>query len=66
MLDRTGFSEWAFAMMPYGDPWRARRRICHEALTDVRKFDDHQYKYIHRFLSHLLEAPESFMEEADL
>jgi hypothetical protein len=54
--------------MPYGDRWRTRRRLFHEVLnaTTVENFDIHQYKYAHRFLSRLLEAPERFMEEAEL
>ena len=54
--------------MPYGAPWRARRRLCHEALN-VRltdSFDGHQYKYVHRLLSRLLEEPKRFIEELDL
>ena len=55
-------------MMSYGDRWRVRRKLFHEALnaTTTEKFDSHQYKYAHRFLSRLLEAPERFMEEAEL
>ena len=55
-------------MMPYGDRWRVRRKLCHEALNvgPTGKFDSHQYKYTYRFLSRLLEAPESFIQEAEL
>lgn len=54
--------------MPYGDQWRARRRLCHEGLNErlAGSFDSHQYKYTYRFLSRLLEAPDSFFQEAEL
>ena len=55
-------------MMPYGDGWRARRRLAHEVLN-VRlasTFDNHRYKYTYRFLSSLLEAPERFFQEVEL
>ena len=54
--------------MSNGDRWRVRRKLFHEALnaTTTKNFDSHQYKYAHRFLSRLLEAPERFMEEAEL
>ena len=54
--------------MSYGAQWRARRRLCHEALN-VRlagKFNNHQYKYVHRLLLRLLEEPGRFIEELDL
>jgi len=55
-------------MMPYGGQWRARRRLCHEALNErlSGSFDSHQYKYTYRFLSSLLEEPERFMQEVEL
>ena len=55
-------------MMPYGDRWRAYRKLFHEALNvgPARKFDVHQYKSAHRLLSRLLEAPENFMQEVEL
>ena len=55
-------------MMPYGDGWRARRRLSHEVLN-VRlaaSFDNHRHKYMYRFLSCLLEAPERFFQEVEL
>jgi len=54
--------------MPYGAPWRARRRLCHEALNVrlTESFDSHQCKYVHRFLSRLLEEPKRFMQELEL
>ena len=54
--------------MPYGARWRTRRRLCHEVLN-VRltpSFDSHQYKYALHLLSRLLEAPECFLQEAEL
>jgi len=67
-IDRAGTAEWAFVLMPYGDRWRTRRRLCHEVLNGglIGSFDSHRYKYIYRFLSRLLEAPESFFQEAEL
>ena len=55
-------------MMSYGARWRARRRLCHEVLNVrlTESFDDHQYKYVHRFLSRLLEEPKHFMRELEL
>ena len=54
--------------MSYGDRWKTRRKLIHEVLNEklTASFDDHQYKYTYRFLSRLLEAPESFFEEAEL
>ena len=57
-----------FAFMPYGAPWKARRRLFHEVFN-VRlneNFDSHQCKYVHRLLSRLLEEPECFIQELDL
>jgi len=56
-------------MMPYGDRWRARRRLFQEVLPNARlvaSFDNHRYKYTYRFLSRLLEAPETFFQEVEL
>ena len=55
-------------MVPYGSQWRARRRLCHEALNErlSGSFDSHQYKYTCRFLSSLLEEPKHFMQEVEL
>ena len=54
--------------MSYGDRWRTRHRLSHEVLNErlAGSFDDHQYKYTYRLLSRLLEAPESFFQEAEL
>ena len=55
-------------MMSYGAPWRARRRLCQEVLG-VRltgSYDSHQYKYVHRLLSRLLEEPERLVPELEL
>ena len=67
-IDRTGATEWAFAMMPYGTPWRVRRKLCHEVLNGklAESFDDHHYKYVHRLLSCLLEEPKNFIQELNL
>ena len=68
LIDRTGTTEWAFAMMSYGARWRVRRRLCHEVLN-VRltgSFDGHQYKYVHCLLSRLLEEPKRFIRELEL
>lgn len=65
---RSGTPEWAFAMMPYGARWKARRRLCNDVLN-VRmtgEFDSHQYKYACRLLSRLVEAPECFIQELEL
>jgi len=54
--------------MPYGAPWKARRRLFNEVFN-VRlneSFDSHQCKYVHRLLSRLLEEPECFIQELDL
>ena len=61
-------TEWGLAVMSYDAPWRARRRLCQEVL-DVRmtrSYDSHQYKYVHRLLSRLLEEPERFIPELEL
>ena len=54
--------------MSYGARWRARRRLCQEALNvgPTGSFDDHQYKYVHRLLSRLLEEPKNFIREVEL
>ena len=55
-------------LLPSGDRWGARHRLFHEVLNGrlARNFDSHHLKYVHRFLSHLLEVPERFMQEAEL
>ena len=55
-------------MLPYGDRWRARRRLCHEALNVrlARDIEPHQYKQTHRLLARLLDSPECFMHETEL
>ena len=67
-VGRTGVADWALSLLPSGDRWGARRRLFHEVMSGslTRNFDSHHLKYVHRFLSHLLEAPESFMQEAEL
>jgi len=54
--------------MPYGSRWRVRRRLCHEVLNErlSGSFDSHQYKYMHRSLSRLLEEPGRVMQEVEL
>jgi len=67
-VNRTRTGEWVLPLMPYGDEWRARRRLFHEVLG-VRltsSFDNHRYKYTYHFLSGLLEAPERFFQEVEL
>jgi len=61
-------TNWALSLLPSGDRWGARRRLFHKVMNGrlTRNFDSHQLKYVHRFLSHLLEAPESFMQESEL
>ena len=60
--------DWSFGVMSYGAPWRARRRLCNEVLNIklTGSFDSHQYKYVHRLLSRLLEEPTRFIEELEL
>ena len=55
-------------MMPYGERWRVRRRLCHEALNvgTTESFTSYQYRYAYRFLSRLLEEPENFIQETEL
>lgn len=68
IVDRSGATEWALPLMSYGDRWRVRRKLCHEALNGgpTANFDTYRRKYVHRFLSHLLGAPENFMQEVGL
>ena len=55
-------------MMSYGASWRVRRRLFQEVLNAklAKSFDSHQYKYVHRLLSRLLEEPKDFMQELEL
>ena len=55
-------------MMPYGTPWRVRRKLFHEVLNVrlAESFDGYHTKYVHRLLSRLLEEPENFIQELDL
>jgi len=55
-------------VLPSGDRWGTRRKLFQEVMNGrlTRNFDNHNLKYVHRFLSHLLEAPESFMQESEL
>ena len=55
-------------MLPSGDRWGARHRLFHEVMSGrlTRNFDSYHLKYVHRFLSHVLEAPENFLQETEL
>ena len=68
IIGRTGVTDWAISLLPSGDRWWTRRRLFHEVMNGrlTRNFDSLHLKYVHRFLSHLLEAPENFLQEAGL
>jgi len=55
-------------MMSYGARWRVRHRLFQEVLGPklTGSFDDHQSKYVHRFLSRLLEEPKNFIQDLEL
>jgi len=61
-------ADWALPLLPSGDRWGARRKLFHEVLNGrlARNFDSNHLKYVHRFLSRLLEAPENFIQEIEL
>ena len=61
-------TDWALPLLPSGDRWGARHRLFHEVLNGrlARNFDSHHLKCVHRFLSRLLETPESFLQETEL
>ena len=61
-------TDWALSLLPSGDLWGTHRRLFHEVMNGrlTRNFDSLHLKYVHRFLSRLLEAPESFLQETEL
>ncbi|GLB41231.1 putative cytochrome P450 family protein [Lyophyllum shimeji] len=56
---------WNFLtpLLPYGEHWRAHRRIFHQEFnaTACRRFRPDQLNATHRFLQKLLDSPEQFM-----
>lgn len=50
--------------MPYGNPWRIRRRLFkqHFGPSNALVYEFQQAHYIHRFLLQLLERPMELME----
>ena len=60
--------DWALSLLPSGDRWKTHHKLFHEVMNGrlTRNFDSHNLKHVHRFLSRLLKAPESFMQETEL
>ena len=63
-----GMYSWNIVAIGYGNQWRRGRRLFHEFLNikAVTKFDGYQYKHAYRFLSRLAEAPDGFLDHAQL
>ena len=63
-----GFYSWSIVSLAYGSKWRRGRRLFHELfnIKAVANFDDYQRKYTNRFLSHLAETPEKFLDHVKL
>ncbi|KAK7052995.1 hypothetical protein VNI00_004316 [Paramarasmius palmivorus] len=61
--DLMGWS-WSTGMKPYGESWRAHRRIVSQALNvnAAKMFRSKQVKATHLLLSQLLEEPEAYFE----
>ncbi|KAK7052987.1 hypothetical protein VNI00_004308 [Paramarasmius palmivorus] len=63
VLDLMGW-DWNFGLQPYGDNWRAHRRVFLQAFNpnSSKSFLPKQTKASHLLLGRLLEDPESFMD----
>ena len=62
VIIRSGWG-FAFVMLPYGDAWRASRRIFTKYFnsSDPSTNQSRDIKYVRRFLGLLLEKPNDFL-----
>lgn len=60
---RSGFG-FQFGLMPYGEPWRIRRRLFrkHFSASNAPIYEVQGLKYVRRLLSQVLERPTNLME----
>ncbi|KAF9041585.1 cytochrome P450 [Panaeolus papilionaceus] len=64
-LDILGW-DYNFALYPYGDTWRAHRRISHQVLKPeaTHRYHPIQVKKVHDMMLGLLDHPEKFAEHS--
>ncbi|RDX44589.1 CyP450 monooxygenase [Lentinus brumalis] len=57
--------EWTFVLMPYGLPWRRRRKELHQFFhpNAVAQYQPLQQRECLKFLTKLLEKPETFLHQ---
>jgi len=55
--------KWLMSAMPYGTPWRERRRLFqrHFHPSQAKAYQPTQIESIHKMLVRLFEEPEDFM-----
>lgn len=55
---------WSFAMMPYGDFWRAHRRLFHKEFDGpaLKRHHPHQTRVVNNLLRQLLDSPARWNE----
>ncbi|KAF8910209.1 cytochrome P450 [Gymnopilus junonius] len=54
--------DWLFVSMPYGEPWRDRRRLFLQHFRNVALYRPPQVKFVGRALVQLLDNPENFFK----
>ncbi|PPR05069.1 hypothetical protein CVT24_010256 [Panaeolus cyanescens] len=66
-LDMLGW-DYNFALYPYGEQWRAHRRVSHQALKPeaTHKYHPIQLKKVHNMMLGLLDTPERFWEHSKM
>lgn len=54
--------DWAFSLQPFGELWRARRRLFQASFDGnaSRRFYPHQTKACHNLLRRLMDAPKDW------
>lgn len=57
--------EWTFVLMPYGLPWRRRRKELHQFFhpNAVAQYQPLQQREAVKFLKKLLEKPDTFLHQ---
>lgn len=63
-----GHLSWNVGIMEHGNLWKSSRRLFHEFLNAraVTNFDRYQRKHAYRFLLHLTESPNDFLDHTEL
>ncbi len=62
---RSSGWEWTFVLMPYGLPWRRRRKELHQFFhpNAVSQYQPLQRREAVKFLNKLIEKPDTFLHQ---